>query len=124
MTATFTRQRAYRYYICDCAQLPVAAADLEPALVGGLEPLLGSGSGELLVQQSVQRVTYDSRSRQVSVELRDTTRFEFRLPEPNRRGARSRRSKPEGRIPRVSHLMALGTQVRTLGPREAPSRLC
>ena len=45
---TFTRQRAHRYYVCDCAQVPVAAADLEPALVRELEPMLGDRPDELV----------------------------------------------------------------------------
>src|SRR5580704_1786154 len=86
---TFTRQRVHRYYVCDCAQVPVAAVDLEPALVRELEPMLGDRPNELVIRQALRRLTYDSRTRQVVVELGDETRFEFTLAAPNRRGARS-----------------------------------
>jgi hypothetical protein len=107
LTSTFTRQRAHRYYVCDCAQVPVAALDLEPALVRELEPMLGDRPDEVLIRQTLTRVTYDSRNRQVVVALGDGTQFEFPLPAPNRRGARSASRHREGRIPRVSRLMAL-----------------
>ena len=107
MKPTFTRQRAYRYYVCDCAQPPVAAMDLEPALSRELEPLLGHSPNQIDIRQSVQRVTYDGGARQVVVDLKEGTRFEFRLPEAVRRGARRPRREPQGRVPRVSRLMAL-----------------
>ena len=113
LNSTFTRQRTYRYYACDCAQLPVATVDLEPALVRQLEPILGNQPDATRVRQALDRVTYDSRTRQVSAELKDGTRFEFRLAEPNRRGARTTRRQDNGRIPRVSRLMALAITFET-----------
>jgi len=102
-----TRTRAYRYYVCDCTQSPVAAVDLEPALGGALEPLLGHSPTELDIRQLVQRVTYNASTRQVVVDLKDGTRFEFRLPLALRRGVRRTRRELSGRVPRVSRLMAL-----------------
>jgi site-specific DNA recombinase len=114
LTPTFTRQRAYRYYVCDCAQVPVAAVDLEPALARELEPMLGDRPDEVLIRQTLKRTTYDSRTRQVVVALRDGTQFEFHLTEPNRRGARGAARRREGRVPRVSRLMALAIKFEKL----------
>jgi len=111
---TFTRQRANRYYVCDCAQVPVAAADLEGALVRELEPMLGDRPDEVLIRQKVKRATYDSRTRQVVVELGDGTEFRFHLAAPNGKGVRGRLHPREGRIPRVSRLMALAIKFEKL----------
>ena len=107
LTPTFTRQKIHRYYICDCPQVPVAAIDLEAALARELEPILGDRPNEQLLRQSIGRVIYDSRTRQVTVELKDGTRLEFHLASANRRGARGSARSRNGRIPRVSRLMAL-----------------
>ena len=107
LTPTFTRRRVHRYYVCDCAQVPVAAIDLEPALVRELEPILGHHPDEVLLRQAIGRIIYDSRTRQVSIELKDATRFDFHLAPANRRGARGDSRLRQGRIPRVSRLMAL-----------------
>ena len=56
---------------------------------------------------SVQQTTYEDGARQVVVDLKERTRFEFRLPEASRRGACRPRRESQGRIPRVSRLMAL-----------------
>jgi site-specific DNA recombinase len=114
LTPTFTRRRTYRYYVCDCAQVPVAAVDLESALVSELEPTLGDRPNDSLVRQTLKRVVYDSRTRQVVVELGDGTQFEFPLALPNRRGARSAFRLREGRVPRVSRLMALAIKFERL----------
>ncbi|MCU1338461.1 MAG: Resolvase domain protein [Bryobacterales bacterium] len=110
LTPTFTRRRVHRYYVCDCAQVPVAAIDFEPALVRELEPILGDHPDEALLRQAIGRITYDSRTRQVSIELQDATRFEFHLASANRRGARGASRLRQGRIPRVSRLMALAVK--------------
>lgn len=96
---TFTRQRANRYYVCDCAQAPVAAADLEATMMRELEPMLGDRPDEVLIRQKVKRVTYDSRTRQVVVELGDGTQFKFHLAAPNGKGVRSGSRPREGRVP-------------------------
>lgn len=106
MKATSTRRRACRYYACDCGEPPVAAVDLEPELARRLEPILGHAAGDHDLRENLQRVTYDSRTRQVVLDLREGTRFEFLLPEPARRGVRRHR-KWEGRVPRISRLLAL-----------------
>jgi len=107
LTATFTRKRAYRYYACDCAQVPVTAVDLESALVCELEPMLGDRPDAFLIRQKLKRATYDSRTRQVIIELEDGTQFEFHLAPSNRRDAHGASRSREGRIRRVSRLMAL-----------------
>jgi site-specific DNA recombinase len=114
LRATFTRRRANRYYVCDCAQVPVSAVDLEPAVARELEPILGDRPSDVLIRQTLQRVTYDSRTRQVIVALGDGTQFEFPLPAPNRRGVRSAGRAREGRVPRVSRLMALAIKFEKL----------
>ena len=81
--------------------------DLEPALVRELEPILGDNPNEALLRQTLGRIAYDSRTRQVTVELKDGTRLEFHLASANRRGARGTARLRKGRIPRVSRLMAL-----------------
>jgi len=67
-----------------------------------------------LVRRTLKRVVYDSRTRQVVVELGDGTQFEFPLALPNRRGARSAFRLREGRVPRVSRLMALAIKFERL----------
>jgi site-specific DNA recombinase len=114
LTPTFTRRRAHRYYVCDCAQVPVAAVDLEPALVRELESILGDRPSEVLIRQTLKRVTYDSRTRRVVVELGGGTQFAFPLAAPNRRGARGASRPREGRVPRVSRLMALAIKFEKL----------
>jgi site-specific DNA recombinase len=114
LTSAFTRQRTYRYYICDCAQAPVAALDLEQSVARELEPMLGDRPEEGLIRQTLKRAIYDSRSRQVTLELQAGTQFEFRLAAPNRRGVRSPSRPHEGRIPRVSRLMALAIKFEKL----------
>jgi len=114
LRSTFTRHRAHRYYVCDCAQIPVAAVDLEPAVVREFEPMLGDRPNEALIRQTLKRVTYDSRTRQVTVALGDATQFEFSLPTPNRRGVRTGVRVREGRVPRISRLMALAIKFEKL----------
>jgi DNA invertase Pin-like site-specific DNA recombinase len=111
---TFTRQRANRYYVCDCAQVPVAATDLESAVVRELEPMLGDRPDEVLIRQKVKRATYDSRTRQVVVDLEDGTQFQFHLAAPNGQGVRGGSRPREGRVPRVSRLMALAIKFEKL----------
>jgi site-specific DNA recombinase len=119
MKPTSTHRRAYRYYACRCSQAPVAAVDLEPALAQRMEAMAGEPG---LLRQTIERVVYDSRTRQVVVEWREGTRVEFRLAEPNRRGARgTRRPGSEGRVPRVTRLMALALRFERL-VREGPGR--
>jgi hypothetical protein len=92
----------------------VAAVDLEPAVVRELEPILGDRPSDILIRQTLKRVTYDSRTRQVMIALGDGTQFGFPLPAPNRRGARSAARPREGRVPRVSRLMALAIKFEKL----------
>jgi hypothetical protein len=61
-----------------------------------------------IVREAVERIRYQTTSRQVTILFRDGTRLEYALPLPNRRGVRHAGKEPDkGRIPRVSRLMAL-----------------
>ncbi|MBV8772759.1 MAG: zinc ribbon domain-containing protein [Deltaproteobacteria bacterium] len=62
--------RRYLYYVCrnkkadpKCQQKPVAAVDLEASLLSQLEPFLGPQPDRIVLQHSVQRVSYDARTR-------------------------------------------------------------
>jgi site-specific DNA recombinase len=126
MSATYTvRQgRRYLYYVCrggkkcdaPCRQKPVASADLEASLRKQLEAALGPQPSSLLVQQSLGRLSFDSDTRTVSVELRDHTRFAYSLPVAIRPGVRhaTADASSQGRIPRVSRLMALAIKFQRL----------
>jgi hypothetical protein len=74
---------------------------LEASLLRELEPILGDQPGEIAIQQSLERITYDPATRQVSVSLRDGSRFAYSLP------AKPERPSREGRVPAVSRTMAL-----------------
>ena len=45
--------------------------DLEPSLLQQLEPILGPHCDTLFLQHSLERITYDSRTREVGVTLAD-----------------------------------------------------
>jgi hypothetical protein len=57
----------------------------------------------------VERVTFHAADRRVSVILIDQSHMEYTLPAPARRGMRALESKnaPNGRVPRITRLMAL-----------------
>jgi hypothetical protein len=110
VTYTVRRSVQHAYYICPgCKKRaepsqrirPVATTDLETSLVRELEPILGEQPGEIAIQQSLERVTCDPATRQVSVSLRDGSRFLYSLP------AKPERRSKAGRVRAVSRLMAL-----------------
>jgi hypothetical protein len=121
-SASNSRQgRRYTYYICrtnnadsKCKQKPVASVDLEPSLIEQLEPILGSCPDTIILQHSLERVTYDSRTREVGVTLVDGNHFGYTLPLPNRPGVQRRFGEESGRVPRVSRLMALALKFQGL----------
>jgi site-specific DNA recombinase len=113
--------RRHLYYVCGsekpdskCKQKPVPSVDLEPSLMEQLEPILGFSCDAILLQRSLERVTYDSRTREVGVTLMDGSRFAYTLRFKNRRGVRGRAREQAGRVPRVSRLMALAIKFQGL----------
>jgi len=97
-----------------CKQKPVASVDLEPSLIEQLEPILGSCPDTIFLQHSLERVTYDSRTREVGVTLVDGSHFGYTLPLANRPGVRRQFRQEFGRVPRVSRLMALALKFQGL----------
>jgi site-specific DNA recombinase len=120
--ATKAGQR-YRYYACatarrsqrnGCAQRQVAAVDLESSVNHQLEPVLGHQLSTPVIQESVERITYQGSTRAVRINLRDGTWSEYSLPEPIRRGVRRNLDAGRGRVPRISRLMALAIRIQAL----------
>jgi site-specific DNA recombinase len=80
MGASFAsrEKRRHSYYVCRtgkkreprCRQKPVASTDLEASLFEKLEPMLGVDRSTLLLEQSVERIVYDSCTREVAVRQR------------------------------------------------------
>jgi hypothetical protein len=66
------------------------------------------------LQHSLERVTYDSRTREVGVTLVDGSHFGYTLPVTNRPGVRRQFRQEFGRVPRVSRLMALALKFQGL----------
>jgi DNA invertase Pin-like site-specific DNA recombinase len=122
--ATSRQGRRRVYYVCrigkkhepPCRQKPVACTDLESSLFGKLEPILGPSPSTIVFEQSLERVAYDSTTRQVAVTLRDGNRFQYFLPVASRPGVRDGFEQPleRGRVPRVSRLMALAIKFQRL----------
>jgi hypothetical protein len=81
-----------------------------------LETVLGPQPSSWLVQQSLGRLSFDSDTRTVSAELRDDTRFAYTLPVAVVPGVRhtTADASSQGRIPRVSRLMALAIKFQRL----------
>jgi site-specific DNA recombinase len=86
MRASFTSHHGRRrmYYVCRagkkrtprCSQEPVATSDLESSLFEKLEAILGTDASIILLEQALERVIYDSNTREVGVALRDGSRFQ------------------------------------------------
>jgi site-specific DNA recombinase len=113
----------YRYYVCTaarrsrrqgCAQRQVAAAELEPSVIRHLEPILGTQLSAPIIQQAIERITYEAITRRVTIGLRAGTQTEYSLPEPIRRGARGRTPGETGRVPRISRVMGLAIRMERL----------
>ena len=122
-TYTVKGGQRYRYYVCTtarrtrrqgCGQCQVAAADLEPSVIRHLEPILGNHLSAPILQQAVERITYEAITRRVTIGLRAGTRSEYSLPESIRRGARRRTAEETGRVPRISRVMALAIRMERL----------
>ncbi|MGI8958359.1 MAG: recombinase family protein [Bryobacteraceae bacterium] len=119
LAVTYTSRHGTRqaYYVCSRCKghtetgkriRPLPTAVLESSLVRELEPILGDQPGEIAIQHCLERVTYDPVTRQVSVSLRDGSRFMYSLP-----AQPERQSKP-GRVPAVSRAMALAIAYQEL----------
>src|SRR5207249_1424028 len=115
--------RRHLYYVCrkkkadaKCQQQPVAAIDLEPSLIEQLEPILGPDFDRAFLQHSLERITYDSRTREVGVALVDGSQFGYTLPLARRPGVRRsfEEQQAHGRVPRVSRLMAQALRFQDL----------
>ena len=125
LLASTTRHRQrYFYYSCQaarrkhqalCSQRPVAAIDLETSLLLKLQPTLGLQPNWPLVHGSLESVTYEWSSGRVSVRFKDQTGFAYTLSAPVRPGVSGRPAgAEEGRIPRVSRLLALAIKFQRL----------
>ena len=120
MVSTFavSHGRRYGYYACQAAarhdrtkestRPRVARSDLETSLVGQLEAVFGTEDAVVL-RTHVEQVTYHATKREVTIQLRDHPTIHYILPFPTRPGVRAAVSKTveDGRVPRVSRLMAL-----------------
>jgi hypothetical protein len=124
MGASFVsrEKRRHTYYVCRtgkkreprCRQKPVASTELEPSLFEKLEPMLGADRSNDSSQAVIERVVYDSRTREVSVSLCDGSRFGYCLPVANRPGVTFEEQVKRGRVARVSRLMALAIKFQRL----------
>ena len=125
MRSTYSSRQGRRhlYYVCrnnkadmKCQQQPVAAIDLEPSIIEQLQPILGPHFDSAFLAHSLERITYNSRTREVGVTLADGTRFAYTLPIANRPGVRRSLEEQQslGRVPRVSRLMALALRFNEL----------
>ena len=101
--------RRHLYYVCrkvkadaKCQQQPVAAVDLERSVIEQLEPILGPHFDTTFLQHSLERITYDSRTREVRVALVDGSQFDYALPLARRPGVRRSFEEQQayGRVPR------------------------
>src|SRR5205814_9410325 len=84
--------------------------------MGQLEAILGPHFGRTFLQHSFERITYDSRTREVGVALVDGSQFGYTLPLARRPGVRRsfEEQQAHGRVPRVSRLMALALRFQDL----------
>ena len=123
-TSYTSRQgRRHLYYVCrkkkedaKCQQQPVAAIDLDASVMERLEESFGSPFDIAFLTNSLERITYDSRAREVGVTLVDGSCFGYRLPLAKRPGVRRSLEEQQllGRVPRVSRLMALALRFQDL----------
>ena len=112
-TYTTNHGRRYRYYACrngnqNCSFQRVAAVDLESSILKSLAPVLGSNLDWARVQAAIRSIRYQANSRQASIVFQDGTRLEYALPPGDGRAVGGGGEQTaNGRVPRVSRLMAL-----------------
>jgi hypothetical protein len=127
MIATYTTRkgRNYPYYTCaasrgplrtvQCSGRSVAAGDLEDSLRRQLQPVLGSQISRPVLQQSVERISYEGATGRVSTTMRDGSALEYVLARPIRPGVRRRVSgTTDGRMARVTRILALAIKLKRL----------
>ena len=125
MRSTYSSRQSRRhlYYVCrnkkadtKCQQEPVAAVDLETLLMEQLKRSFGCDFDMAFLPNSLERVSYDSRTREVGVTLADAGQFAYTLPVAKRPGVRRsfENQAALGRVPRVSRLMALALKFQGL----------
>jgi hypothetical protein len=122
VTATTRYGRRYSYYTCaqgnrgGCGQATVATVELEAAVLREVAPSVAHPDHREAIREVIRRVSYTGSSRQVGVEMRDGSRWEFRLKESKGSGRGQ-----AGRVPRVSRLMALAIKLEgQLGGGQLP----
>ena len=122
VTATTRHGRRYSYYACaqgnrgGCGQATVATDELEAAVLREVAPSVAHPDHREAIREVIRRVSYTGSSRQVGVEMRDGSRWEFRLKESKGSGRGQ-----AGRVPRVSRLMALAIKLEgQLGGGQLP----
>ena len=80
MRSTYSSRQGRRhlYYVCrskkadaKCQQEPVASVDLEPSVIEQLKPILGPHLDKTFLRHSLERLTYDARTREVVITLLD-----------------------------------------------------
>ena len=121
-TSFSSRQgRRHLYYLCrkkkadtNCQQHPVAAVDLETSLTEQLTQSFGCDLDIAFLPNSVERVSYDLRTRDVQITLVDGSQLGYMVPPARRPGVRRSLENQAalGRVPRVSRLMALASVQR------------
>jgi len=107
--------KRYRYYGCQkCgeekngSQRPLAAVDIENSVLQNLKPVLGFNLSWSNIRNAVSGIQYEPITRRVMIEMREGTQFDYAMAAPSRRGAKGGiRESAEGRLPRVSRLLAL-----------------
>jgi hypothetical protein len=123
---SFTRRRGEKhiYYVCragkkqqpTCPQRPVACGDLDHSLSERFEQMGATLDGSCELKRVVRRVSYQSGTRSVSVELRDGSQFDYCLPVPVRPGVTTTETdeKYKERMPRITRLIALAHRFEDL----------
>ena len=135
MRSTYSSRQSRRhlYYVCrnkkadtKCQQQPVAAVDLETSLMEQLKRSFGCDFDMAFLPNSLERVSYDSRTREVGVTLADASQFAYTLPVAKRPGVRRtfENQAALGRVPRVSRLMALVLPVQRAPPARRGAKSC
>ena len=119
VTASTRQGRRYSYYTCakakggGCGQASAVTEDLETAVRCQLSASVAHPDSAAEMQAMLRRVSYHSGTREVMVETREGSRWEFRMEEANRPGVRGDRV-AAGRVLRISRLLALAIKLEGL----------
>ena len=120
LIATYTRKngKRYQYYHCggarkgECDLAPLAALDIETSLQERLSPMLGDRPSNLEVRQTIDKIIFDSDGPRVEIAFNNKTKLRYDLPVAY--GRRARIEENQGRVPRISRLMALSIKLEAL----------